>query len=209
MQRSGKVLLLGACVLVPVLWMMRGPSYDIMNSPPKDGVIVAFGDSLTAGFGSKAGATYPDFLAEILGREVLNRGANGETAGDALRRIERDVISEDPAVVIVMLGGNDLLRRLNVDKTFGSLREIVDRSQSTGAMVVLVGIEGLPLLSEDYGSRFETLAAETGCVYITDILDGIMGDDDLMSDQIHPNAAGYRVMAERIADEIEPHLNPE
>ncbi len=179
----------------------------LANVPPRPGPIVAFGDSLTQGVGARPEASYPAQLARLLGRPVINRGVAGETAAAALRRLERDVLAERPGVVLVLLGGNDLLQRNSADQAFAALEQIVERSIDSGAMVVLIGIEGLPLVSEDFGSRFKALARHHGCLYVPDILDGIFGRTALMADHIHPNAEGYALVAERVARALGPHLN--
>jgi lysophospholipase L1-like esterase len=115
--------------------------------------------------------------------------------------------AEDPRVVRVCLGGNDLLRRLPADQQFDHLRTIIHRIQEKGALVVLIGTEGFKILSPvDYGERYEALARETGAVYVPDLMKGVLGDPALMADQIHPNARGYEKIARRIADEAGDYL---
>jgi lysophospholipase L1-like esterase len=201
-RRAAAAILLA--VLAAAAGCRRG---DIKNAYPSGTNVIAFGDSLTQGYGMAPGDTYPAYLAELIGRPVLNKGVSGETTGDALRRLEADVLSQDPRIVLVCLGGNDMLRRLSPDEQFANLRTIVERIQEQGALVVLIGTEGFTLLTNvDYGARYEQLAKETGAVYVSDFLDGVFGDPSLMFDQIHPNAAGYRKVAQRIADEAGEYL---
>lgn len=169
--------------------------------------MIAFGDSLTEGYRMPESDSYPAQLSTIIGRPILNRGLSGDTTGDALARLERDVLSQDPRIVLVCLGGNDMLRRMPADQQFANLRTIVERIQEKGALVVLIGTEGFALLSSvDYGERYADLARETGAVFVPDLLDGVFGQPSLMFDQIHPNAAGYRRIAERIASEAGDYL---
>lgn len=180
----------------------------IANAPPRPGPIVAFGDSLTRGYGAPDGASYPDQLSEMIGRPVMNKGVNGETIAQAAPRLQRDVLDHAPSIVLVGLGGNDLLRRNPSTEAFPILEEMVEAIIEEGALVVLIGVEGLPLLSEDFGALYKEIAREEGAIYVPDILDGLMTKPELMSDDIHPNAAGYRIMAERIAEALEGHLPP-
>lgn len=204
-KRSLGILLL--IVAAAGFWWYRGhASASIVNNPPGDGPIVAFGDSLTEGFGAPEGASYPDQLSRMLGRPIINRGVSGNTVEDALARFDADVVPEKPSIVLVGLGGNNILQHKDVDATFRALDTVVTRCQKAGAMVILIGVQGLPLISGDYGSRYKKLARERGCVYVPDILKGIMGKDSLMSDQIHPNAEGYGVMAGKIAAALGPYL---
>ena len=186
-------------------WGRLGPA-DIANAPPREGPIIAFGDSLTEGIGAPPGSSYPDQLSRIIGRPVLNRGVAGETAAQALRRIEQDVIAEKPSIVIVCLGGNDLLQRRPAEDAFASLRTIVERILDSGAMVLLVGVEGLPMLTVNYEEHYDALAKDLKLLYLPDFLRGLFGRSELMADTIHPNAAGYAITAERIAAALRPYL---
>ena len=180
-------------------------AYPIVNAPPRSGPIVAFGDSLTEGIGATPGETYPEQLARMIGKPVINAGVGGNTVFDGERRLERDVLSCKPGIVIVLLGGNDILQRKEMKKSFESLERIVRRIQEEGALVALVGIKVVTPFGGVAG-QYHDLARKTGCVYISDILNGIFFDRSLMSDQIHPNSKGYAIVAERVAKAIRPYL---
>lgn len=200
--------LLGIAAVGAVFFVSRGAfAPAVVNSPPPEGPIVALGDSLTAGFGVQPGEAFPDRLSVLIGRPIINAGVNGDTIAEGLARLDRDVLARKPGVVIICLGGNDLLRRGGADAAFAKLDTIVQRVTDSGAMVVLVGIEGVAIVSADFGSRFEALAERHGCVYVPDILDGIFGRSALMqSDGVHPSAPGHQKMAERIADKLKKYL---
>jgi lysophospholipase L1-like esterase len=131
---------------------------------------------------------------------------SGDTTAEGLARLDRDVLAENPGVVLLSLGANDMLRRQPMDATFDNLRLIIDRIQARGALVVLIGVEGFPMVHGDYGPRYRALARETGCVYVPDMLDDVFGDPALMYDQIHPNAAGYAKIAARVESEVGKYL---
>jgi lysophospholipase L1-like esterase len=177
-----------------------------VNSPAREGLIIAFGDSLTAGFGAPPDQSYPAHLARILHREIINRGVNGDTAQHGLERLDRDVLSQNPAIVLVCFGGNDLLQRRPIEDCFSCIEEIIRRIQATGALVVLVGIRGSWLYNIDYETPYRELAIRTGCPLVPSVLDGIWGVPWLMSDVAHPNARGYRIIAKRVAVKL---LTPE
>lgn len=168
--------------------------------------LVCFGDSLTAGKGAPLGSDYPSILAERLSLTVINAGISGDTAAQAINRLERDVLKHNPKIVIVELGANDLLRSggsyTAIDETFSDLEAIIDEIQENGAVVVLAGIYVNYYISEKYKS----LAKRKGAVLVPDIMDGILNDPKLMSDTIHPNAAGYEIMAEKFIEVLEPLL---
>jgi lysophospholipase L1-like esterase len=193
------VVAAAALVVIGFLLMRsRDNAWRITNEHPQGTVIVAFGDSLTAGYQMADADSYPAQLAGLVGREIVNRGVSGDTTADALARLDRDVLAESPGVVLLSLGANDMVRRQPMEATFDNLRRIIDRIQARGALVVLIGVEGFPMVHGDYGERYRTLARETGCVYVGDMLDDVVGDPALMYDQFHPNAQGYAKIARRI-----------
>ena len=115
------------------------------------------------------------------------------------------MLSQNPRLVIVLLGGNDFLRQLPLSDTKKNIEEIVKRVQGSGAMVALVGIR-LGLFTDEYGPAYEEIAKKNGAVFIPEILKGILSDPQLRSDSIHPNAAGYQLIAQRILERIRPLL---
>jgi lysophospholipase L1-like esterase len=108
-------------------------------------------------------------------------------------------------LVIVLFGGNDFLRKIPAGETKKNLAEIVKRIHERGAMVALVGLR-LGLFADEYGPIYREIAEKTGALYIPDVLEGILRDPKLKSDAIHPNGAGYRLMAERIVVRVKPLL---
>ena len=159
--------------------------------------VVAFGDSLVAGRGASDGGDFVSLLSRRLGVAIINAGRSGDTTRSALTRLDRDVLSRDPRIAIVLLGGNDFLRRVPVDETFENLTMIVEEIRSRGAAVVLVGVS-VGLLSDPYAARYEALAEQTSSGLVPDILDGIFGHANLMTDTIHPNDDGYSIVADRV-----------
>jgi acyl-CoA thioesterase I len=136
---------------------------------------------------------------------VINAGLPGETASGALRRLDRDVLAQDPRIVIVFLGGNDLMQRVPKATTLAAIEEIVRRIQETGALAVLVGLNApYPLggLNDDY----EKIADAHGAVFVSNVMRGILDSPAMRSDQVHPNAAGYKLIADRIHKAVEPYL---
>ena len=199
------IALVAAGALAFLVWLFWTRAPRVENLASTGTTIVAFGDSLTAGFGAADGQDYPSRLAELIGRPVVNAGRSGDTTASALSRLEEDVLSGDPRLVIVGLGGNDFLRRDPIAKTEANLRTIVRRIKSAGAMVVLLGFE-FPTLGASYGDMYERIAETEGCLLVEDVADGILNDPALKSDEIHPNARGYALMAQRVAGPTEKLL---
>ena len=174
--------------------------------PTAGSTVIAFGDSLVEGRGSTNGRDFVSTLSQRLGVTIINAGRSGDTTGAALARLDRDVLAHSPRVVIVVLGGNDYLRHVPVNETFRNLSAIVTKIRDRGAAVVLAGVS-VGLLTDPYGARYEALARETSSGLVPDILGGLMGRSDRMSDAIHPNNAGYEIIADRIAPVLEDLLD--
>lgn len=181
------------------------PGSQKADSMSATDAIVCFGDSLTYGTGASPGMDYPSRLAEMLGREVINAGIPGDTTASALKRLERDVLSESPGLVLITLGGNDLKNGVSSDDALANLIEIVETLQANNARVIVGGLK-FPLRDRGYGKAYAELAERTGAALIPHILEGIMGNRALMSDPIHPNDSGYELMAERFYEAIRDNL---
>ena len=162
--------------------------------------VLAFGDSLTFGIGATSGNGYVPVLERRVGVDIFNSGIPGNTTADALVRLNASVLSRDPRIVIVLLGGNDLLQNVPLQTRIDNITQIVERIRADGSKVILVGV-GSGVL-DPFNGALPDLASRTGSSYVADIMDGIFGNSALMSDNIHPNNAGYAI----IADRIEPAL---
>jgi acyl-CoA thioesterase I len=198
----------GLYVLVAFTFLFAcgGERFDSYRNVRSTGeTIICFGDSLTEGVGAESGEEYPTVLSRLLGMPVMNVGHRGDTSARALERISDSVLNKNPRLVIVLLGGNDFLRQVPTAETRKNLKEIVRRIQDHGAMVAIAGMR-LGLFTDEYGPIFEETAEELGALYIPQVMKGIFNDAKFKSDQIHPNSAGYRLIAERIAEKIKPLL---
>ncbi len=200
--------LLGILVLVFGGWMFFGGSgpKSFRNFPPTaTGAWVAFGDSLTEGYGASNGESYPAVFSKLTGIKVQNHGVSGNTTQDGLGRLDT-VAKLKPKVVLLCLGGNDTLRQIPRETTFANLEKIIDRFHSAGSFVVLIGIQSASLLRDKNEKHFEELAERKQVLFLENILDGVIFNRELMSDQIHPNAQGYEKIAKRFAEELGPYL---
>jgi acyl-CoA thioesterase-1 len=190
-------------------------SFGALGSPAaaEERVIVAFGDSLTAGFGVAPADAYPALLQERLRKEgysyrVVNAGVSGDTTAGGLRRVDW-ALKLKPEIVIVELGANDALRGQDLASVRANLDQIVERFQAAGARVLVAGMR-LPI---NYGRRygaefhqlFEQVAKRRKAAYMPFFLDGVGADARLnQGDGIHPTAEGYKI----IADKLWPYLRP-
>ena len=180
-------------------------------------VIVALGDSLTAGLGVAADEAYPARLEARLAREgytyrVVNAGVSGDTTAGGLRRVDW-VLRAKPEIAIVALGANDGLRAQSPQAMRENLVAIVRRLQAAGARVLLVGMRLPPNYGGDYTKEFQAVfpevARSTGAAFMPFLLDGVAADTRLnQPDGIHPTAAGYQVIADRLWPYLRPLLTP-
>jgi len=193
------VVLISAGALVGV-WALRSDAPGAARPTSGQGIVV-FGDSLVAGRGARTGEDFVSVLSRRLGTTIVNAGESGDTTGAALARLERDVLALNPRIVVVLLGGNDYLRRVPIKQTFSNLDSIVNQVRERGAAVVLVGV-AVGLMSDPYREEYQALAERRSAGLVPDILGGIIGHANLMSDSIHPNERGYAI----IADRLEPML---
>jgi lysophospholipase L1-like esterase len=162
-------------------------------------VIVAFGDSLTFGTGAAESESYPAVLAQLIGRKVVRAGVPGEVTAQGLARLPQVIDEHRPVLVIVCLGGNDMLRKVDESQTRSNLRQIIRTLRERGVSIVLVGVPR-PALLTSAAAFYGELANEYRIPYEGKVLNEIMHQLDLKADLIHPNAKGYRRMAEAIAE---------
>jgi lysophospholipase L1-like esterase len=174
----------------------RAPTLPKLNSHD---VIVAFGDSLTHGTGAGSGAAYPAVLATLTGRTVINAGVPGDTTDSGLQRLPEVLAEHKPRLVLLCLGGNDMLRKQPETSTESNLRLLVQTIRASGAEVVLIGVPEPRLFGG--APDFYTRVAEDMRLPLEDeVFSDVLRDNRLKADPIHANAAGYRVVAERLAE---------
>jgi acyl-CoA thioesterase-1 len=178
--------------------------------------IVAFGDSLTAGYGLSPAESYPSLLQKMLDAdgfkyEVVNAGVSGDTSAGGVRRIDWSLDAGGVRFVILELGANDFLRGQPVGETKKNLSAIVERSKSRGARVLLAGMYTTTDAGSGYERQideaFKSLAKEQGVTLIPFFLEGVAGKTELnQQDGIHPNAEGTRLVAATVYRYIKPML---
>ena len=161
-------------------------------------VVLAFGDSLTYGTGAKAEESYPAVLSQLLSRNVVRAGGPGEQTAGGLQRLPGALDEHQPRLVIVCLGGNDMLRKGSPAAIEANLRAMLKEIRGRGLDAVLVGVPA-PGLITSAPEFYDKLAKEFGIPYEGKIVTSVLYKPDLKSDPIHPNADGYRRMAEAIA----------
>jgi acyl-CoA thioesterase I len=178
--------------------------------------IVAFGDSLTAGYGLSPKESYPALLQKMVDAdgfryEVVNAGVSGDTSAGGVRRVDWTLDSGGVRFVVLELGANDFLRGQPVAETKKNLAEIIARCKSRGAVVLLAGMYTTTDAGLDYERQiqecFRTLAREQSVTLIPFFLEGVAGKDELnQQDHIHPNAEGEKIVAATVYKYLKPLL---
>jgi lysophospholipase L1-like esterase len=164
----------------------------------RDDVILAFGDSLTAGVGAAEHESYPAVLGGLIGHDVVRSGVPGELTAQALQRLPEAIEEHRPKLVIVCIGGNDMLRRLSLSDARANVRAMLKTLKDRDIAAVLIGVPQPALLSSP-PAFYAELAAEFAIPYEGEILKTVLFTADLKADPVHPNAGGYRRIAEALA----------
>lgn len=192
--------------LLAIFFICGCSKREIKNLDSKGKTIVCFGDSITWGYGADPGEDYPKALGELLPNyTVINSGVNADTTTMGLERFKEDALDKDPVLVIIEMCGNDFIKKVPFDLTIKNVGEMIDIAQKHGAMVALVDISSGMFL-KDYRESFTKLAREKDVIFIPQILKGIITNPSMKSDFIHPNGAGYKIIAKKIYRVVSPYL---
>ncbi len=186
---------MAACLLL--LALAACDSGPRIGALAPDATVLAFGDSLTAGKGAGSGEDYPSRLADLTGLRVVNAGVSGELSAAGRERLPALLAEHRPDLVLLCHGGNDILRRNGPGSMRANLRHMVDTAHAAGAEVVLLAVPTLGLGLRPH-PVYADLADELGLAIENDVLTEVLSDPDLKADGVHPNAAGYAVIAARL-----------
>ncbi|GGI71133.1 GDSL-type esterase/lipase family protein [Shewanella gelidii] len=174
------------------------PSLPKLTAPA---TILAFGDSLTAGVGASTGKDYPSVLAQMSGLEVINAGVSGETTAEGLRRFESQLVESKPQLVILLEGGNDILRNHDLKQTEHNLSKMIAIAQRLDIAVLLVAVPQKNMFLTP-APLYQQLAEKYQIPLLEEVLSELLRQPGLKSDSIHLNDAGYQRLAETIYAEL-------
>jgi len=175
---------------------------------PAGSTVLALGDSLTAPHGVKPGEDWPTLLAQKTGWVVVNAGVSGDTSAGALARLPALLDEHNPQLVLVSLGGNDMLRKLPQAQTVANLGSMLELVKARGARAVLLAtpkpsIAGAVFNSLSAADFYADVAKDKKVPLIADALPEVLSDTALKSDQLHPNVAGHALLATRIFEALQ------
>ena len=193
--------------LLLALWLAACAKAPALAPLPPGAVVLAFGDSVTFGTGAAPGADYPTQLGALTGWDVRNHGVPGDTAQAARARIEAAIEETRPALVIVEIGGNDFLKKRPEAAVRDDIRAILDVARARKIPAVLVAVPKFSLFGTVAGRLedspiYAALADEARLPLVANVFAEVLSDPSLKADPIHPNAPGYRRLAEGIAEQL-------
>ena len=186
-------------VIVWALLLLTACSRVELKPIPPHGVILAFGDSLTVGVGTEKSKSYPAVLSALSGREVINAGVSGEVTANGLARLDTILENTTVDLLILLEGGNDILRNHNLQQTQENLAQMIALAQRYGIDVVLVGVPEKKLFSS-VAPFYRELADTYPVVFEGELMGNLLRQPQYKSDAIHLNEKGYRLMAESLYD---------
>lgn len=179
--------------------MACNKSEPSLSKLPDDAVILAFGDSLTYGTGAAAEHDYPHILAQLTGREVINAGVPGEISSEGLQRLPGLLDEHEPNLLILIHGGNDILRKIPVDQTRANLKAMITEAKQRNIPIVMIGVPQFGLIFLHSAEIYTEIAESEKIPSDLEILPEIIATNELKADSVHPNDQGYQRLAESIA----------
>ncbi len=169
-----------------------------MHTPLTHNTILAFGDSLTYGHGANDDESYPARLSSLSGLKVINAGISGETSSDGLQRLPELLEDESISLMILCFGGNDILREQSMDSLKNNLKTMIEMAKTKEIEVLLITVPNLNLFGLSPLDLYKEVAKEESVPFLSGLFTEILNNPALKSDQIHPNALGYKLMADKI-----------
>ncbi len=187
-----------AFIVIFLLFSACNKPEPVFNKLSSDAVILAFGDSLTYGTGASKDTNYPTVLSQLSNHEVINAGNPGEISADGLKRLPALLDQYQPELLILIHGGNDILRKIPKQQTQLNLTRMIFEARQRDIKVVMLGVPAPSIFFLNSAEFYQQVANDTGIPIDIETLAEILSSNHLKSDTIHPNAEGYKLMAENI-----------
>jgi len=190
--------------IVFIVVLLQGCGDQKLAPIPANGIILAFGDSLTVGVGVDRQNSYPSILSKLSGRQVISAGVSAEETTGGLVRLAGVIEEIQPELMILLEGGNDILRNKSAESVKQNLAAMIEVAQRSGVEVVLIGVPAKSLFS-DTAPLYRELAEQYQLVFEDELIADLLRDRSYKSDSIHFNEKGYRLMAESIHELLVDH----
>jgi acyl-CoA hydrolase len=206
-RRSGFRIVRNLILLAAAIVLLVACGRTKEEAIPPGSHVLALGDSLTAGAGVTPEEAWPNLLASKTEWVVINGGVSGDTSGAALQRLPSLLEEHAPVLVLVTLGGNDMLRHIPQDETIANLEKILTLIKAQGAKPVLLATPNPSLMGAVFrqlsaADFYQKLADAQQVPLIKDAIADVISDPQLKGDPLHPNAAGHALLAEKIFEEL-------
>ncbi|PHS34424.1 MAG: arylesterase [Sulfurovum sp.] len=169
---------------------------------PQD-TILAFGDSITYGYGVHTSQSYPSVLASLLNRKVINAGVNGDTSEDGLSRLPNLLQDTSIKLILLCFGGNDILQQKSLSSLKANLKTMIQIAKEQNIHILLISVPNFSAFGLSPLALYKDIAREENIPLLNDTLTDILSNPNYKIDQIHPNASGYKIMSEKIYEKLE------
>ena len=173
-------------------------STPVFEEISQDAIILAFGDSLTYGTGTANDTSYPSILSELSSREVINAGVPGEISRNGLIRLPSLLDEHQPELLILIHGGNDILRKIPNHQTRKNIEQMLGLAKQRDIKVVMLGVPEPNLFLMGSAEIYQQIAEQNNTPIDLETLPSILSNKKLKSDMIHPNTLGYKTLAENV-----------
>jgi len=191
-----KTIIIAAIVILALLSLTKNKANTMALSNHDS--ILAFGDSLTYGFGANPNESYPARLTLLSGHSIINGGVNGDTSTEGLRRLAPYLENKSVKLMILCFGGNDILQKKSMSQLKQNLKTMIQMAKAKNIEVLLLSVPNFSLFGLSPLDLYEEVADEENIPLLSGVLANILSQPSLKNDQIHPNASGYKKMAELI-----------
>ncbi len=193
--------LLIAVAFILILFSLISKETNIQSLNSSD-TILAFGDSLTSGYNAKPNESYPAVLSRLSGHKVINAGIPSETSHDGLRRIAPLLEDDSIKLMVLFFGGNDIMQGLSMEHLKSNLKAMIQMAKDQQINVLLISVPNLSLFGLSPLTLYKKVADEENVPLLSGMMANILEKPSLKSDQIHPNALGYKIMGEKIYEKL-------
>jgi lysophospholipase L1-like esterase len=192
-----KTILLVILVIIFIEFQKESDYTEGYVLPPQT-KILAFGDSITYGYGLAHEESYPSQLSNMLQTTVINEGVNGELSAQGLQRLALVLEKHQPNILILCHGGNDILRKNNLSQTKENIIKMVQLAQKQQIHVILIGVPKFEIISLQTAPLYYEIASELNVALEDESLEQILENPDLKIDNVHPNKKGYEILSKKL-----------